>query len=236
MEMCTILNMQVHEGTVKSFHGLPLYISMFFFGNVARAEAEKRGRKAQELWLACQSLQTTIALGDDNSEPKPLLPELEAIRSAGNSHPYVSAIIAAIPAMSLERGVYTEEQLSDRFDKVRRVCKRVGLIDERGGTLFKYAMSYLQSMFIMKASHIITDQSTEISPDELNTFTLLDNAAYCLERGDLEQSVRYMNQLTGESRRVAADWIREARLLLETKQASDALLAHASANGLGSLF
>lgn len=45
-----------------------------------------------------------------------------------------------------------------------------------------------------------------------------------------------MNQLKGESRKAAGDWIVQARLHLETKQAADALLAFASATGLGNLF
>ena len=45
-----------------------------------------------------------------------------------------------------------------------------------------------------------------------------------------------MNQLTGASREVAGDWIREAKLLLETRQAAYGLTAFASASGLGTIF
>ena len=177
-----------------------------------------------------------MLLKQNDETLQPLSSVMESIRAAGDGNPYVSAIISAIPAVSLDRGVYTEQQLTDRFERVRCVCRRVGLIDERGGTLYKYALSYLQSIFMVKAPRIITDLNTEVSPGDLDTFTLLDNAAYNLERGSLEQCVRYMNQLTGEARKVAADWILEARLLLETKQASEALFAHSSANGLGALY
>lgn len=109
------------------------------------------------------------------------------------------------------------------------------MIDDRGATLFKYGVSYLRSLFI-RTSRIISDPQTEISGSELNTHIILDNALYYLEHGNLEQALRFMNQLTGKSKHVAHDWVKEARLLLETQQASDALLAHAAANGLGSLF
>ena len=56
-----------------------------------------------------------------------------------------------------------------------------------------------------------------------------------LERGDLDQAVRYMTLLRGEPRRAAADWLREARLLLETRQACRALMAHAAAVGVEAL-
>ena len=41
-----------------------------------------------------------------------------------------------------------------------------------------------------------------------------------------------MGLLHGEPGRVAKDWLSEARLHLEAKQASQALLAHAAAVGL----
>jgi len=77
--------------------------------------------------------------------------------------------------------------------------------------------------------------SEEVDVDELTVFVLLDRAADCVDRGDLEQAVRYVNQLRAEPRRVAADWLTEARLLLETRQAADVLVAFAVANSLGSL-
>jgi len=79
------------------------------------------------------------------------------------------------------------------------------------------------------------DDNVELDADELTTFVLLDRAAAALERGSLEQAVRYVNQLRGESRRVATDWLTEARLLLETRQAADVLVAFAVANSLASL-
>jgi mitofilin len=69
----------------------------------------------------------------------------------------------------------------------------------------------------------------EISVSNLSPFFLLDRAAQSIEKGDLQQAVRYANQLSGEPRRVAADWLREAKLLLETRQAADVLLAYAMA-------
>lgn len=41
-----------------------------------------------------------------------------------------------------------------------------------------------------------------------------------------------MNLLQGASRKVAEDWIKEARLLLETQQAANTLMAHAASSGL----
>lgn len=52
-----------------------------------------------------------------------------------------------------------------------------------------------------------------------------------MDRGNLAQTLRYMNLLQGASRKVSTEWMNEARLLLETQQAVNVLLSHASGNG-----
>ena len=213
-------------------------VNVIIFLRVAgRAEAEKLGRQAQELWLACQSLQNSIATGKEGETwedcLQPLAKEVDAIKEAANNHPYVMSVINTMPEDALNRGVYTEENLRYRFWKVRTLCKRVAMIDEAGSTLFKYFVSYMQSLFIFDSAKAITDET--VDPEELDTFNIVASAKYHLSRGNLEQALRYMNQLTGESRRVADDWIREARLLLESRQAARALAAYASATGVTTL-
>lgn len=56
-----------------------------------------------------------------------------------------------------------------------------------------------------------------------------------MDRGNFVQALRYANLLKGASRRAASDWINETRLLLETQQAVDLLLAHAATSGLAFL-
>ena len=60
---------------------------------------------------------------------------------------------------------------------------------------------------------------------------VISRSRYSLERGDLAQAVKYMGLLKGEPRRVAGDWVAEARLHLEARQAATALIAHAAARG-----
>lgn len=52
-----------------------------------------------------------------------------------------------------------------------------------------------------------------------------------MDRGNLVQTLKYMNLLKGAPRKVSSEWINEARLLLETQQAVNVLLSHASGNG-----
>ena len=58
------------------------------------------------------------------------------------------------------------------------------------------------------------------------------SSRYYLDRGDLTQTLKYMNLLQGAARKVSTDWMKEARMLLETQQAANTLMAHAAASGL----
>ena len=193
-----------------------------------KADAEKRNVEAQELWLACQSLSNAIiGLGDDRDRPYPIHSEVESIRRATSDNDVVGKVLDSLSDDVLHRGVYTEESLRRRFPKVKRVCQQVAMVGEDGGGVWSYLVSYLQSLFVMETR--IASPPTSIDPDELDTHKVLSLATYALENGDTEQAVRYMNQLRGEPRRAAKDWIREARLFLEAKQVARFLTSFASA-------
>ncbi|ESO86545.1 hypothetical protein LOTGIDRAFT_128909, partial [Lottia gigantea] len=206
----------------------------------ARAENERTARTAQELWLACIAMNGIIRLGKEDGitmedKLQPLASQATAITEAAGNHPFIQAVLKTVPEEALTRGVYTEDSLKQRFPKVKKVCKRVAMIDENGGTLFRYFLSYVQSFFIFNSVYATSiDDTVDIS--DLDTFTILAHTDYYLEKGDLLQALRFMNQLQGEPRKVAADWIKEAKLLLETQQAAFALTSFASASGLGTIF
>jgi len=50
-----------------------------------------------------------------------------------------------------------------------------------------------------------------------------------VDRSDFLQALKYMNLLQGASRKIAGEWMKEARLMLETQQAANTLMAHAAA-------
>ncbi|XP_076468715.1 MICOS complex subunit MIC60-1-like [Babylonia areolata] len=206
----------------------------------ARAESEKIARVAQDLWLSCIALNGAIRHGNEEGEEweqkrKPLRKEVEAVSDAGGKHPFVETLIQAIPEEALDQGVWSEDSLRERFPHVSTVCRRVAMLDDTGGTLFKYFISYAQSFFVFDSVYAKTEHDV-VDLDKLDTFSILGHAEYWLEKGDLEQAVRFMNQLTGQPRRVAGDWVKEAKLLLETRQAAYAVTSFASASGLGTIF
>ncbi|NXG01428.1 MIC60 protein, partial [Sakesphorus luctuosus] len=197
----------------------------------SHAVAEEEARKAHQLWLSVEALKYCMRTATGDSPTEPLGSAVKAIQASCSDNAFTEALTAALPQESLTRGVYSEEALRARFHTVQKLAKRVAMIDETRNSLYQYFLSYLQSLLLFHPQQV--KPPAELSPDDLDTFKLLSYASYCIEHGDLELAAKFVNQLRGESRRVAHDWLKEARMTLETKQIVDILTAYASAVGLG---
>lgn len=224
---------------LPSFFNLVFTIKQTFVIFAGRADAELQARRSQELWLACQALNTALMVGHKEASSwedrlKPLSTEFVAIKKAGDDHPFVGTLIESVPEQALLRGVYTEDALRQRFIRVKRICKKVAMIDDSGGSLLKYLLSYFQSFFIIDAKYELESEDM-VDTEQMNTFNILVYAQQFLDAGDVETTIRMLNQLRGEPRRVAADWLQEARLFLEIRQAALLLQAHALDSGVGAL-
>uniref|UniRef100_A0A8C3U0Q8 MICOS complex subunit MIC60 n=1 Tax=Catharus ustulatus TaxID=91951 RepID=A0A8C3U0Q8_CATUS len=197
----------------------------------SHAVAEEEARKAHQLWLSVEALKFCMRSGTGDSPTEPLGSAVRAIKASCADNAFTEALTAALPQESLTRGVYSEEALRARFYTVQKLAKRVAMIDETRNSLYQYFLSYLQSLLVFHPQQL--KPPAELSTDDLDTFKLLSYASYCIEHGDLELAAKFVNQLRGEPRRVAHDWLTEARMTLETKQIVDILTAYASAVGLG---
>ncbi|XP_074052915.1 MICOS complex subunit Mic60-like [Macrotis lagotis] len=196
----------------------------------SHAQAEEESRKAHQLWLSVEALKYSLKTASGDGPTVPLGTAVEAIRD-NCSDEFAQALAAAIPAESLTRGIYSEDALRARFQHVQKLARRVAMIDETRNSLYQYFLSYLQSLLIFQPQQL--KPPAKLVLEDLNTFTLLSYASYSIEHGDLELAAKFVNQLKGESRRVAQDWLNEARMTLETKQVVDILTAYASAVGIG---
>lgn len=56
--------------------------------------------------------------------------------------------------------------------------------------------------------------------------------SFWIERGNLATAIRYVASLEGASLVAAETWLEAARIHLETRQAAEAIVAHAAALGL----
>ncbi|XP_044735187.1 MICOS complex subunit Mic60 isoform X4 [Chrysoperla carnea] len=203
-----------------------------------RADADKNAHQSQALWSACQSLHQAVKneLNENpDSQPIPLAKHVDAISKAGDDDELVKAVVNSIPNTVLERGVYNESALRERFDKVEKLAKRLALVPDEGAKLPVYLLSFIQSLLLVNAASLITKEELNdevVDFSQFSTSDILARARYWLDRGDFHLTLQYMNLLSGASRTVSEDWMQEVKILLETKQAANTLMAHAAANGL----
>ncbi|KAL1490933.1 hypothetical protein ABEB36_011602 [Hypothenemus hampei] len=209
-------------------------------GIKAKNDADASSKQAQVLWSACQSLLRAIRAGCPGlawkDQIRPLEPEISAVvRAAAPNDELVSVVIQGIPKEAKERGVFPEDALRERFLKVEKVARTVDLIPAEGAALPVHILSYIQSLLLIKASTPIPQaelNDEKIDFSQLNTNEILQRARYWLDRGDFAQALKYMNLLKGAPRCVARQWMNETRILLETQQAANTLMAHAASSGL----
>lgn len=196
-------------------------------------EIFQKDAPARLLWISCQGLLDTMRYAPQTPLEKD--PAYDVLKQfAANNNSLAISVVDSIPAKALKEGVHSEESLIDRFSKIERICKRVALVGEGGGGIAKYFVSYLQSLFIFDNISVSEDEVTGkqlVDPTSWHTFDILARVKYCLFRHNLEQAIRYANQLRGQPRVVARDWIRDARVHLETRQAFSTLSTHAEAIG-----
>ncbi|XP_023168563.1 MICOS complex subunit Mic60 [Drosophila hydei] len=204
-----------------------------------RAETERSANQAQALWAACQALWASVRTATPGVHYKdklrPLRNEINAISKVAEGDELVIAVLENMPKEAQERGVFPEDALRERFLNVERIARRLAMVPENGGSIPIYFLSFLQSLFILRPDNPVSSDELENKPfdySKLDTYDILNRARYHVDRGDFLQALKYLNLLQGAPRQVANDWMKETRLMLETQQAANTLMAHAAASGL----
>jgi len=188
-------------------------------------EVDRRSKKNQHLWAAVLAL--NIALNDisENGRTKELTPEISDILQCNDDHNILSTIISTIPKCAASSGVIPENTLLQHFNDIKPVCKRVAMVKDEGASMFAYAFSYIKSLFVISQfyhRHI----SDDIDPESLGPYEILEKADYYIQQGDLEQAAKFMSQLKGVPGKLCSNWLKEVRLLLETKQSASLLTTY----------
>ncbi|XP_060863582.1 MICOS complex subunit Mic60-like isoform X2 [Metopolophium dirhodum] len=190
-------------------------------------EKEKKLFANKSIWEASKFLKTSLG-SSNNEQPINIKDQINAIKKLGASDSIVEEVISALPTKALENGVFSKGQLKEDFNQVEKRVYETALIPDDSFSLPLMAFSYLASLFVVHHSHISPNEvnNEEFDPLELNTYEIVERARYCVDRDNILQALRYLNLLTGCSRVVAKEWIKEATVFLETKQAVDLLLSY----------
>ncbi|KAH8383794.1 hypothetical protein KR009_010588 [Drosophila setifemur] len=214
-------------------------LTLFYVSFPERADAERTANQAQALWAACQALWASVRTATPGVHYKeklrPLKNEINAIAKVSKGDDLVATVLDSMPQEARDRGVYPEDALRERFLNVERVARRLALVPEDGAALPIYFLSYLQSLFILRPDNPISKDELDNKPfdySKLDTYDILNRARYHVDRSDFLQALKYLNLLQGAPRQIAGEWMKEARLMLETQQAANTLMAHAAASGL----
>lgn len=82
-----------------------------------------------------------------------------------------------LPDTAKTRGVYPENAIRERFIKVEQLARQLALVPEKDATLVTYALSYLQSVFVIQPKELISQAELNNEPvdfNQLNTFDILN--------------------------------------------------------------
>jgi mitofilin len=192
-------------------------------------------RRQKSVKAASDVLVTALVNINKDSDPlakHSITQEISNLSEVAKDDPFIQTIISSLPQEALSEGISSEIGLKKRFERVKKICSRVALVPEEGGGLGMYLLSYLQSLLTIDMFHPKMIDLSRHDPQESSTFQLLYQAKVHLDSNDVETAVRLVNQLRGESRRVASDWLTEAVLYLEIKQAVMAITEYLAASNV----
>ncbi|CDS40910.1 Mitochondrial inner membrane protein [Echinococcus multilocularis] len=131
-----------------------------------RANIDRIAKETQALWLAVEALAFALempfskigssgTLGRQTGEFKPFYMSeplgsyVDAVKgTAGEGHEFANVIVESLPREALTDGVWTRQGLLQRFNQVYKTACNVALVGETGGSLWSYAMSWLQARLL----------------------------------------------------------------------------------------
>ncbi|KAL0637565.1 MICOS complex subunit mic60 [Maublancomyces gigas] len=175
--------------------------------------------KTQHIHVALEAVRAAY---ESPEQPKPFLRELAALKEVADDDEVVRAAIASINPHAYQVGVSTPSQLVDRFRRVAEEVRKAALLPEDAGVA-GHAASWVLSKVLFRKQGLAQGDDVESILTRTETF---------LEEGDVDSAAREMNQLRGWARRLAGDWLKEARLLLEVQQAVEVIAAEARLQSL----
>ncbi|XP_065178768.1 uncharacterized protein LOC135809361 [Sycon ciliatum] len=181
---------------------------------LSTADTVQSNHSSHKLWQTCSSLCDSMA----NAKACPALrPFVDDVRTQVGGDSFISAALDSIPAPALDTTLQSEPILRQRYETLRRNCQRVAMVPEDAENGFwTYSMSYVRSWFVFPRRNLSLDTVDLSSMDTIDLLALCDRE---MREGSFEVAVRVLNQLRGQPRVLAQDWLDKARLLLETRQA-----------------
>ncbi|KAI6188268.1 MICOS complex subunit MIC60 [Aphelenchoides besseyi] len=207
----------------------------------SRTSMDVENRRSKQYWLACQNLIQSIIHGQKagtnyEERRKSLEEELSVIEKACENDQFVKTLVHSFSDTALKKGVYTEQDLKSRFQKVYTLSRRTASVDDNGGSLGKYISSWIQSWFVIELPRVFSPEDKIDPASFADNREIIARARYFVEEGDLISAIRVAQLLKGEPARIAQDWIKDTRAHLEARFLAHLLLAHSVASSIRSIY
>ncbi|KAI8834721.1 mitochondrial inner membrane protein Mitofilin, partial [Chytriomyces cf. hyalinus JEL632] len=174
-----------------------------------------------------QTVQNVIAalqvVGTKVNEGVPFKKEFGLLKVFAEGDEVLTTVLSAVDESALKDGIVSVDELREEFYEVSQKIRRVQLMPENGGPV-SYGVSHVLSYLMFQKHGLVPGNDTE---------AVLARSKYFLSHGDLESAAREINQLKGWSKVLATDWLRDARLHLEVKQALETVESHIALKNLG---
>lgn len=136
----------------------------------------------------------------------------------------VKTVTASLPSTPL----FSANQLKNRFNDLKKSVKRSALLVDENCGIGSVILSSVVSLLTFNNAY-----TTHPSEGGSATMYYMTQAEDQLERGDIDQAARSLNQLTGQPRAILQEWLVEARKLLELRQSTKVLLNYAQTKNMG---
>ncbi|TPX76276.1 hypothetical protein CcCBS67573_g02477 [Chytriomyces confervae] len=174
-----------------------------------------------------QTVQNVIAalqvVGTKVNEGVPFKKEFGLLKEFAEGDEVLTTVLSAVDENAMKDGIVSVDELREEFYEVSQKIRRVQLMPENGGPV-SYGVSHVLSYLMFQKHGLVPGNDTE---------AVLARSKYFLSHGDLESAAREINQLKGWSKVLASDWLRDARLHLEVKQALETVESHIALKNLG---
>ncbi|KAI7872377.1 mitochondrial inner membrane protein Mitofilin [Spinellus fusiger] len=175
------------------------------------AEALSRSRHLHTLYTLWSALASAVA-----GDKKPFAQELEALCTTARKLDIGCEALESVPRDVADQGIDGVKDLSYRFEGVAKRIRHAALVPEEGG-LGAHIVSRLLSTVMFTKKGLVQGEDVE---------AILSRTGYYLEKQDLENATRELNQLQGWPKRLAFDWIEAARRHLEVQQTLEVVRLH----------
>jgi len=185
-----------------------------------REQTELEVTKHQCVLLAVEEMHDAVF----GKSVRPLSNVAANFKAFAIDDPAVNAVIDALPPLAIEKGVLSPKSLEATLPALIEKGKENFMVGDDAHGLFARMRSKLNAtcLFTKWSDPAPLPDGADLTG---NVDKIVSAATYYMEEGDLESTVRVLNQLSGEPRRILSQWIQEARLSLEVIQALDALTA-----------